>query len=140
RLLGWDPGARIVLFGGNPGVPLKRLWLAEAACKTASATLGVVQLERLIGVAPEYVPVVMNSADCLLLTSVTEGSPNVVKEALMCGLPVITTRVGDVEELLRDVSPSWVCEASPDALADALVECLRERKRSNGRSRSLHLS
>jgi glycosyltransferase involved in cell wall biosynthesis len=81
----------------------------------------------------------MNAADCLLLTSITEGSPNVVKEALMCGLPVVTTHVGDVEELLRDVSPSWICEASADAIAEALVECLRGPRRSNGRSKSMHL-
>lgn len=139
RRLGWDTEARIVLFGGNPGIPVKRFWLGEAACKAASAKLGVVQLEKLAGVAPEDVPLMMNAADCLLLTSITEGSPNVVKEAMMCGLPVISTPVGDVDKLLQNVSPSWVREPSPDAFADALVECLRLRRRSDGRLKSPHL-
>jgi teichuronic acid biosynthesis glycosyltransferase TuaC len=139
QLLGWDPQARIAMFGGNPRVPGKRFWLAEAACKVASATLGPVQLERLIGVNPEDVPLMMSAADCLVLTSITEGSPNVVKEALMCGLPVIATPVGDVEDLLREVSPAWVCKPSTGALANALVECLQTPRRSNGRARSLHL-
>lgn len=138
-LLGWDPQARVALFGGNPAVPGKRFWLAEAACKAASATLGAVQLESLTGVNPKDVPLMMSAADCLVLTSITEGSPNVVKEALMCGLPVIATPVGDVEDLLRDVSPSWVCEPSTAALTNALVECLQTPRRSNGRARALHL-
>ena len=43
----------------------------------------------------------MNSADCMLLTSSHEGSPNVVKEALSCNLPVISYDVGDVKQHLK---------------------------------------
>src|SRR5262249_370095 len=77
----------------------------------------------------------MNAADCLLLTSSIEGSPNVVKESLMCDLPVIATQVGDVHELLSGVTPSWVCQSHPADLAAALVECLSSPTRSNGRER-----
>jgi glycosyltransferase involved in cell wall biosynthesis len=75
----------------------------------------------------------MNAADCLLHTSSSEGSPNVVKEALMCNLPVVATPAGDVAELIDGVLPSFLCEPSETALAEALVECLREPRRSNGR-------
>jgi glycosyltransferase involved in cell wall biosynthesis len=81
-------------------------------------------------------PVLMSAADCLLLTSSIEGSPNVVKEALMCDLPVVSTEVGDSRELLGGVEPSWVCPDRPDALSRALVECLRAPRRSNGREAS----
>ena len=74
----------------------------------------------------------MSAADCLIMTSVHEGSPNVVKEALMCDLPVVATPVGDVPERLADVDPSWQGE-DEIALGEALVECLREPRRSNGR-------
>jgi glycosyltransferase involved in cell wall biosynthesis len=140
RLLGWDEDARIALFGGNPGNPGKRFWLAEAACKAASGRITDLQVKTLSCVDPADVPLMMNAADCLVFTSVTEGSPNVVKEALMCDLPVIATPAGDVRELLQGVSPSWVCEASVGVIADALTECLSAPKRSNGRSEASHLT
>ncbi len=75
----------------------------------------------------------MSAADCLLLTSSIEGSPNVVKEALACDLPVVSTDVGDARELLARAEPSWLCPDDPDRLSRALVECLGDKRRSNGR-------
>ena len=84
-------------------------------------------------------PLLMNAADCLLLTSTTEGSPNAVKEALACDLPVVSTPVGDVRTLLDGVSPSAVAEPNPEALGSAIVECTRDRRRSDGRDRTAWL-
>lgn len=132
--LGWDPGAPIALFGATrPWIPRKRLWLAEAACERASAALGTeVRLEVVADVPPERMPVLINAADCLLLTSSIEGSPNTVKEALLCGLPVIATPAGDVELLLAGVSPSYLCDPDAAELGAAVAECLRARRRSDG--------
>jgi glycosyltransferase involved in cell wall biosynthesis len=77
-------------------------------------------------------PTYMNAADALLLTSNREGSPNAVKEALACNLPVVSTDVGDVRERLSGVSPSAVC-TTDDGLTDALVDVLAQGARSNGR-------
>jgi glycosyltransferase involved in cell wall biosynthesis len=85
-------------------------------------------------------PTVMNAADCLLLTSSVEGSPNVVKEALMCNLPVIATHAGDVDELLASVELSQVVADDPAQIAAALVACLSIPRRSNGRLVSGHLA
>ena len=90
-------------------------------------------------VPPSQMPLLMSAADCLLLTSSIEGSPNVVKEALMCDLPVVSTDAGDARELLARAEPSWVCPDRPDALSRALVECLLETRRSNGREVSTGL-
>lgn len=135
RRLGWEAEKRVALFVADPAVERKRHWLAEAACELAD-----VRLEVATAVAPERIPLLMSAADGLLLTSAIEGSPNVVKEALMCNLPVISTPVGDVEELLDGVEPSWVCEADPRALADALTECMRDPRRSNGRDAAAWLA
>lgn len=54
----------------------------------------------------------------------------------MCNLPVVATPAGDVEELLDGVVPSYVCPPSEPALSEALISCLQEPHRSNGRERS----
>jgi glycosyltransferase involved in cell wall biosynthesis len=139
RELGWDGDAPIALFAADPSVPRKRYSLAESAVEHARSLIPDLRLEIARGVAPDRVPLLMNAADCLLLTSSIEGSPNVVKEALMCNLPVIATAAGDVAELLEGVTPSYVCEPLATSLSEALVECVREPRRSNGREASAHL-
>jgi teichuronic acid biosynthesis glycosyltransferase TuaC len=134
--LGWGPDEPVALFAADPAVERKRHWLAKAACDLAAQRIDGVRLHVAYPSPPEQMPVLMSGADCLLLTSAIEGSPNVVKEALMCNLPVIATPSGDVRELLDGVDPSWVCEADPTALADAVVECLEQPRRSNGREAS----
>jgi teichuronic acid biosynthesis glycosyltransferase TuaC len=139
--LGWDAAERVVLLAATkPESPAKRLWLAREACALVEARLGAVRLEVVSGIAPETVPLLMNAADCLLVTSPVEGSPNVVKEALMCNLPVIATRVGDIEELLKGVSPTWLCSPKADELAAALTACLEKPQRSDGRTVATRLA
>ena len=74
----------------------------------------------------------MNAADALILTSKREGSPNTVKEALACNLPVIATDVGDVSDRLDDVTYS-TASSDNDVLVEALSDTLRASERSNGR-------
>lgn len=47
-------------------------------------------------------------ADLMLMTSISEGSPQVVKEAMGCNLPIVSTKVGDVDYLLDGVKGSAV--------------------------------
>jgi glycosyltransferase involved in cell wall biosynthesis len=137
--LGWHPSEPVALFAANPKVPVKRHWLAEEACDRAAREVAGLRLHVAAGVAPDMMPTLMSAADCLLLTSSSEGSPNVVKEAIQCDLPVVTTRVGDVDEVLSGVEPSWICASNPDELASALTECVQEPRRSNGRRASIWL-
>jgi glycosyltransferase involved in cell wall biosynthesis len=140
RQLGWEADERVALFVGNPEIERKRYWLADAARALAEAELGPIRLHVATTVTPDEVPVLMNAADVLLFPSSLEGSPNTVKEALMCDLPVIASAVGDIPELLEGVEPSWLCEPTTDAYAAALTGALREPRRSNGRAGAQHLS
>ncbi len=134
RDLKWDQDERIVIFvATRPHEPRKRLDLARAAIAEAELEVGHIHLVVAEDVAPSELPIMMNAADCLLLTSRMEGSPNAVKEALMCNLPVVSTDVGDVAELLKDVTHSAVCEARAADLGAALADALRSGQRSNGR-------
>lgn len=53
---------------------------------------------------------VYQEADCLLLTSDWEGTPNVVLEAMAAGLPVIGTRVGGVPDLVEDGTSGYLVD------------------------------
>jgi glycosyltransferase involved in cell wall biosynthesis len=123
----------VALFAATkPDIPRKRRPLAEAACADASERLGrPVRLYIARDVAPDQMPSLMNACDLLLHTSSLEGSPNAVKEALMCNLPVVATPSGDIAELLDGVEPSFVCDPDARVLGEAIAACAG--KRSNGR-------
>jgi glycosyltransferase involved in cell wall biosynthesis len=131
--LGWDGDRHQVLFPYGTDRPVKDYpraeWIADAAADRLDAPL---ELQTVTGVDHDRMPVYMNAADALLLTSTREGSPNSVKEALACNLPVVATDVGDVALRLRDVDPSVVARRDED-LIDGLVDVLSAGERSNGR-------
>jgi teichuronic acid biosynthesis glycosyltransferase TuaC len=136
RNLGWDDSERVALFAATkPYEPRKRIDLAEAAIKHAESDLGPIRLAIAENLPPDSIPLMMNAADCLLLTSMAEGSPVVVKEALMCNLPVVATNVADIGETLAGVTPSSVCRHDPVELGAALIDVLSNRQRSNGRTK-----
>lgn len=131
--LGWALDERVVLFNANnPAV--KRLDIAEATMEDLRSRGLKVRLEVLRGgVDPDRMPVIMNASDALLLCSDHEGSPTMVKEAMACGLPVVSCDVGDVRERTRGVAPGAITEQDPKALADALAAVLAAGARTNGR-------
>jgi len=131
----------VVLFNAGYDARNKRLDLAEAAAVQAQATLGNLRLEVLRGdTDPGLIPLLMNASDCLLVASESEGSPTVVQEALACGLPIVSVRVGDIEERLRNVHPSRIVTRDAVSVARAIVELTLAPCRSNGRSQTGEIS
>ena len=57
----------------------------------------------------------------------------------MCDLPVVSTDIGDVAELLNGVTNSTVCQDTPKDLGAALIAILRSGERSDGREKRKHL-
>ena len=132
----WEPDRTHVLFPYSPDYERKNYPLARRVVERTRERLGAAEdeivLQTISGVPHDRVPVYMNAADALLLTSKHEGSPNTVKEAMACNLPVVSTDVGDVRTRLRNVSPSGV-GATEDELVAELVAVLESDSRSNGR-------
>jgi len=132
--LGLPADGRLVLFAGNPNLPRKRFALAKQAVDIVRESLPVT-LVVAWGVPHERMPLYMSACDALVLTSVHEGSPNVVKEALACNLPVVSVAVGDVPQRLARVEGCEVCgDARPETIAAALCRVLERGSRVNGRA------
>jgi glycosyltransferase involved in cell wall biosynthesis len=131
--LGLSSEARLVLFAGDPQSPRKRHWLARAAMAHLTERMPA-EMVVAWGVPHADIPAYMNACDALLFTSMQEGSPNVVKEALACNLPVVSVRVGDVSDRLRGIDGCEVCQdEDPKTLAAALERVLVRNERIAGR-------
>lgn len=130
--LGWNQGDQIVLFNAGSSPVGKRLDLAEAAVAAAGPLCQRLRLIVLDGtIDPERIPLFLNAADCLLLTSDWEGSPAILKEAMACNLPVVAVDVGDVVERLAGIYPSVIAPRNAEQLGKAVVEILATNRRSN---------
>lgn len=132
--LSWDPAVRHVLFPYPPVREVKDYPRAERVVAAARERLDTpITLHPVVGVPHDRMSTYMNAAHVLLLTSSHEGSPNTVKEAMACNLPVVSTDVGDVRERLDGVVPSAVGRTDAE-LVDALCTVLERGERSNGRA------
>lgn len=122
RKLGLRDECFIVLFVGNISNPRKRYSLAKEAVKKAKKQIEI-ELLTAANVNHSEIPVYMNAADLLLLVSAHEGSPNVIKEALACNLPVLSTDVGDVRERIDGIPGCKLIEkVTVGGIANELVE------------------
>lgn len=120
KRLGVGPGEFLVLFPHDVSQPNKRVDLAKAAVTELQRGLPAARLWVVNGKPPDEMPWYYSAADVMLVTSVREGGPSSAKEALACGIPVVSVPVGDVE-LFRDVPDhTRLADPSPAALAAAI--------------------
>ena len=138
--VGWRGDCFHVLFASNSGDRVKRPWLASAAVKALNGAGVRAELHFMRGVSNSEVPVWMNASDVLVLTSAHEGSPTVVKEALACGLPVVSVDVGDVAERIEGIAGCHLASPEPEDLAAKLMLVKRRDCRVSAWSKVKELS
>ena len=126
----------LILFAADPGRPEKNYPLA----KEAVSRLNKLNTELLVvhGVPQIMIAEYLNAVDVVLLTSLWEGSPNIIKEAMACNCCIVSTDVGDVSKLLKGVSGSKVSAIDVNSIAESIrtvLESVECDKYSNGRTR-----
>ena len=130
---------KYVIWCSHPSRPEKKWGVAVQAIKELGSEgfrelesegireLGTIELVAVYDKTPAEVALYMTAADCLLLTSESEGSPNVIKEALACNCPIVTTDVGDVNERLTGLEGCYVVkELGSERIRELENEGIRE--------------
>jgi teichuronic acid biosynthesis glycosyltransferase TuaC len=84
------------------------------------------------------IPSFINAANIVLLTSRWEGSPNIIKEAMACNIPVVSTDVGDVREVIKNTDGCYVTDPDYKMIAGSLEKAV-QHDRTNGREKVMHL-
>ena len=135
-----NAGVKHVLFAGAFNNAVKDPELAKAAINELASEGVKAELIELKGYNRDQVNALMYNCDALLMTSKTEGSPQVIKEAMACGCPIVSVDVGDVAERVEGVDGCYVVSSrEPAAIAEALQKALAFPGKTNGRQRIIEM-
>ena len=110
--------ARIVIIGEGPDRPYLEQEIRSRSLQDHVHLTGQM--------APAQIATWMAAADCLCLPSYHEGQPNVILEALACGLPGVATRVGGIPEVVNDRTGVLVAVHDAADLARGVEEALQK--------------
>jgi glycosyltransferase involved in cell wall biosynthesis len=140
RILSLDPAKKFVLFAYNRAELRKRYDLLESAVARARVQVPELEILHVYGVPQEQMPLYVNAANLMVMASTIEGSPNTVKEALACNLPVVTVNVGDTAELIEQTEGHHLVPREVGAIASTIVQVCRRNTRARSREKMAQLS
>ena len=123
--LGLNKKKKYVLFAGNYSQNVKGYPLADAVMKILDESFEIIKLDY---VPHDDIIYYMNSSEVFLMTSYSEGSPVIIKEALACGLPVVSTDVGDVKKITKLYSNCFVVKTrDPLEIASLVIKSTKTK-------------
>lgn len=137
RELGLDINKKYVLFAGGFDNAVKNPQLAQ----TAVASIENAELLEFKGYSRQQVPTLFSAVDVLLMTSHSEGSPQVIKEAMAAGCPIVSVNVGDVAYLIDGIEGCFLAEKNTSNVSSKLLSAIKFNHKTTGslRLRTLHL-
>ena len=126
-----------IIFVADPSRKEKNFALAEKAVNLLDNTN--IHLHKIYKISVKDLVNYYNAADLLLLTSLWEGSPNVIKEAMACNCPIISTKVGDVNRLLEGIEGCYLSSYDPGNIASQIRKSLEFGGKTTGRNKIIQL-
>lgn len=129
KIMGLDLSKKYVLFAGAFANRVKNAPLAQDAMKLVPNA----SLLELKGYSRPQVATLMQAVDSFLMTSFTEGSPQVIKEAMACGCPIVSVDVGDVKERIGSIPGCYIADRDAASIAEKLKEALAFKGKTLGR-------
>lgn len=133
--LGLNKQEKLVLFAGAFDNNVKNAKLALEVIEH----IGDCRLLELKGYSRQEVAELMSAVDVALMTSLSEGSPQFIKEAMACNCPIVSVDVGDIKEVVGETDGCFVSSYDVIELTSKLKQALNLEKRTNGRERILKL-
>lgn len=121
-----------ILFCSDFQRPVKNASLAIQAVNRLVNQYEINLLE-LKNLNREEVNLLLNDVDLVLMTSFTEGSPQIIKEAMACNCPIVSTDVGDVSDIVKDVEGCYITTFEPADVTAAITQAIQFKKRTTGR-------
>jgi teichuronic acid biosynthesis glycosyltransferase TuaC len=138
--LGLDRNKKYLLFAANPQIAVKRFPLAKAAADELTKRDPSIELLVVHKEPQERLALFLNACDALVFSSYQEGSPNVVKQAMACNIPIVATDVGDVREVMGNTKGCYICKPEVEDFAKRLSDVLSHRQRTQGREQVQYLA
>jgi glycosyltransferase involved in cell wall biosynthesis len=135
--LDWDLTKKHVLFAANPERAEKNFNLAKEAVELLNDSN--TELKVLIDVPNDKMPLHHNAADVVLLTSLWEGSPNVIKEAMACNRPIVSSDVGDVKKIIGTTDGCFVNTFDKYEVRNNIAKAIAFNYSTNGRNNISYL-
>lgn len=133
KSIGFDHRKRhVVFFLSHPNRKEKNVELANLAMSSIDPEK--VEFHIVSYIEPTQIPKYLCAADLLLLTSFHEGSPNIIKEAMACCTPIVSTNVGDVEDTLGRTEGCYICSYDVKDVREKINQALAFNGRTNGRN------
>jgi teichuronic acid biosynthesis glycosyltransferase TuaC len=139
--LGFNNQKKYVLFSSSFTREEKNAQLALDAMNLISDSN--VELIEFKGYSYDLVKYLFAAVDVALLTSIREGSPQFVKEAMVCNCPVVTTNVGDVKWLINDTPGCFITSFETNDVAEKIklaLEFASQNRQGKARERILNLN
>lgn len=130
-----DADKKYILFASGFSNEVKNAPLAFTAVEKSGLSCKLIELKNK---SREEVNLLLNACDLLLLTSFSEGSPQIIKEAMACNCPIVATDVGDIRNLISGIDGCFVTSFNPEVVAEKIKLALDFNKRTNGREKIKH--
>ncbi len=137
--LNLSPDNKYILFAANPNRREKNVKLAKEACRLLKTSHENLELLTISNKPHGSLSLYLNACDTLLLTSLYEGSPCIIKEAMACNCPIVATDVGDVREVIGQTVGCYVTSFDSEDIAAKVGMAISFDKRTLGREAVAHL-
>ena len=140
KYLNWNQSKVHLFFCSQPKRYEKNYKLVESALKLIKEEIDF-EIHFAEGINNNEINYYYNASDVVLLSSLWEGSPNAIKEAMACNRPIVSTQVGDIGELFTDTIGCFIAQFNPEDYSRKIRTALRfgERNITNGRNRIMEL-
>ncbi len=123
-----------VLFGGNFHNLRKNYQLAKQSIDLLPRNYNI-NLIELKGYNRNEVTNLLCGCDLLFLPTKSEGSPQIIKEAMACNCPIVATNVADIEQIIQGTEGCFLTDFEAENIKEALLKAIKFESRTNGREK-----